>query len=363
MTSSSERVTFADLLPVVYRSLLPPFFARDAIREERATCRSCAMCDPSGGDGDGVTYFRPDAKCCTYQPFLPNFLAGGVLRDESPALAEGARRVRERIARRIGVTPRWLGPGRKYSLLLEASRVSSFGRSTTLRCSFYEPEGGSCTIWKHRNSVCSTFFCKHVSGADGKVFWVALESWLAYVEQRLAAFAVETLAPELREPEIARGLLTREDLEDRPPSETDYASYWGPWVGREADFYMRCHELTTSLDRATFERLIGDGGSELLADVEAKHAIVVAPRLAERLALNPELEVRTVEGGVIVVSYSRYEPMLLSDALHEVLRQFSARERVVDVLARLKREHDVELPEGLLLSLQQMRIVAPVDAE
>jgi Fe-S-cluster containining protein len=363
MTPPSERETFADLLPAVYRHLLPPFFAHAAIREERATCANCAMCDPHGGDGDGATYFRPDAKCCTYQPFLPNYLAGAVLRDDDPALAEGARRVRARIAQRIGVTPRWLHPGRKYSLLFEAARASSFGRSTTLRCSFFEPQGGLCTIWKHRDAACSTFFCKHRGGGDGKIFWVALESWLAYVERQLAAYAVTTLAPELEEPDMTRGLITREDLEDRPPSESDYATYWGAWLGREAELYVRCYELIAGLDRATFERLLGDGGNERLSAVAAKHAALVAPVLAERLTLNPELVARPVEGGVVVTSYSSYDPMMLSDALHEVLRQLSARERVVDVLARLKRDHDIELPEGLLLSLQQMRVVVPVSAE
>jgi Fe-S-cluster containining protein len=363
MAPATEPETFADLVPAVYRRLLPPFFARDAIREEKATCQSCAMCAPAGATSDGMTYFRPDTKCCTYQPFLPNFLVGGVLRDDNPALAEGARRVRERIARRIGVTPRWLGPGRKYSLLLEASRPTAFGRSTALRCSFYEPQGGLCTIWKHRDAACSTFFCKHVGGGDGKVFWVALESWLAYVERTLAAFAVATLAPELQEPEVARGILTREDLEDRPPSESDYASYWGAWLGREDELYLRCHEVIAGIDRVAFERLLGDDGKTRLANVEAKHAVLLAPVLAERLALNPELLVQNVDGGVIVTGYSRYEPMYLSGPLHEVLGQFSARERVVDVLARLKREHDVELPDGLLLSLQQMRVVVPVSAE
>src|SRR5450631_4114901 len=125
--------TFRDLLPAVYRVLLPAFFEREAIHEDKATCSDCAMCDKSSsngggsrsaGTGDGVSYFRPDTKCCTFQPHLPNYLVGALLRDADPALAEGQRRIRARIAQRVGVTPQWLAPGRKFSLLFEAARVS-----------------------------------------------------------------------------------------------------------------------------------------------------------------------------------------------------------------------------------------------
>jgi Fe-S-cluster containining protein len=353
--------TFFDLLPAVYRELLPPFFAGEALVETKATCDDCAMCDKTGGaGGDATAYFRPDAKCCTFQPHLPNYLVGAVLRDADPALAEGGRRICARIAGRIGVTPQWLAPGRKYSLLLEASRASSFGRSTALRCSFFEPDGGLCTIWKHRDSACSTFFCKHVGGADGKLFWTALESWLRLVERRLSAYAVQTLAPELEEPAVAAGTLTLEDLEERAPSPADYAAAWGAWAGREAEFYERCYEVVSALDRDRFEALVGDDGAKgLLSDVEARHTAAVAPALAERLALNPELALHRVDGGVIVTTYSRYEPMMLSDALYEVLQQLDGGERVADVLERLRRDHDIELPDGLLLSLQQMRVVVP----
>jgi Fe-S-cluster containining protein len=344
--------TFLDLLPAVYRDLLPPFFAREAIHEDKATCRDCAMCDQSGA-GDGLAYFRPDTKCCTFQPRLPNYLVGAVLRDGD---AEGARRIHARIAQRIGVTPQWLAPGRKYSLLLEASRLTSFGRSTALRCSFYEPDGGLCTIWKHRDSACSTFFCKHRGGADGKAFWVALESWLRLVERRLSAHARTIVAPELEEPAVPHGTLTVEDLEDRPPAA--YAAHWGAWQGREAELYARCHEVIAALDRPAFAAIVD--GTELLGEVEARHVAATAPALAERLTLNPDLTLQPVEGGVVVSTYSRYEPMLLSDALYAVLQQFTEAERVTDVLHRLSRDHEVELPDGLLLSLQQMRVVVPV---
>src|SRR5207248_709352 len=139
---------------------LPPFFDVAAPREEKATCASCAMCAPPGGGTPGAEYFHPDVKCCTYHPKLPNFLVGGLLSDGTPALAEGRRRVEAVIASRMGASPMWLAPPRKTRLLIEASRRSSFGRSLALRCPYYEADGGLCTIWRWRESDCSTFFCK-----------------------------------------------------------------------------------------------------------------------------------------------------------------------------------------------------------
>ncbi len=109
--------------------------------EPKATCSNCAMCPPPD-PVPGVTYFRTDLKCCTYQPQLPNYLVGAILADGDPAMDEGRRRIRAHIATRVGVTARWLAPSGKRTALLRASRASSFGRTTTLRCPYYLPEQG-----------------------------------------------------------------------------------------------------------------------------------------------------------------------------------------------------------------------------
>src|SRR5262249_47245017 len=137
MRTMSE--TLRQTLPRIYEHLLPPFFDTPAPPEPKATCSACAMCPPSN-PLPGVTYFRPDAKCCTYQPTLPNSLVGAILADDDPGMAEGRQRVRVQIASRVGVTSRWLAPSRKRAILLRASRESSFGRSTLLRCPYFVEE-------------------------------------------------------------------------------------------------------------------------------------------------------------------------------------------------------------------------------
>ena len=95
--------TLRETFPRVYAGLLPGFFDHPAPEEKKATCDACAMCPPAGEPTvEGVVYFRPDAKCCTFTPRLPNYLVGAILSDPNPAMAEGRRRVRARIAQRVG---------------------------------------------------------------------------------------------------------------------------------------------------------------------------------------------------------------------------------------------------------------------
>jgi hypothetical protein len=76
--------------------------------------------------------------------------------------------------------------------------------------------------------------------------------------------------------------------------------------------------------------------------------------------LAPGVAARPVEGGVLVSTYSRYEPLLLSPDLHEVLKELGAGETVASFKERLQREHGVEVPDALLIALHQMRVlVAP----
>jgi hypothetical protein len=70
---------------------------------------------------------------------------------------------------------------------------------------------------------------------------------------------------------------------------------------------------------------------------------------------------RVVQGteGVGVTTYSRYDPLFLSQALYEALGHFSGEDTVGAAFERLRREHDVDLPESLLLELQLQGVMVP----
>jgi Fe-S-cluster containining protein len=355
--------TLRDVMPHLYAPLLPAFFDHATLRETRATCSDCAMCDKSGSaDGQrtdlDVALFRPDIKCCSYHPTLPNYLVGATLEDESAELGPGRQRLRAKIAARIGVTPFWLAAPRKYLVLLAAARESSFGRSESLLCPYYERDGGTCSIWKNRESVCATFFCKHVAGATGHAFWAALRRYMEHVERTLARHAAKTVAPDVTEPDTPRNVLTREDLEDRPSSDAEYTRYWRDWSGREGEFYVECAKCVRKMTSGDFARVVDDaGGQALLAEALSRYGDATQPKLAARLVLNRDMRVVPGAGGVGVTTYSRYDSLFLTQDLYDALSQFTGEDSVETVLERLRIEYDVELPRELLLELQLHGVV------
>lgn len=355
------------IAPPVVQPHLPAFFDLPAIEETRATCGSCAMClQPGESALPGTEHFIEGAKCCTYEPTLPNFLVGSILADEDPALAEGQRRIRAKIASRREVSPTWVCSTRKYRVLLDASRTTSFGRSTALLCPYFDD--GRCTIWKHREAVCSTFFCKHVAFAYGHAFWRALKSFLGHTESALATWAQAKVDPAVPVTEMARLPLTLADIEDRAPDDATYAASWGGWVGREEAFYLACRDAVEGIDAATFRAVVldtekGQAVSELL---RIAYQRATRPVLAERLIPADDLRPAKVAGpngdSFVVIPYSSYDAQQLSESLWLVVNQLRAEETVSDFVDRIRREHEVEVPKELLLQLQVMGIIVPPEA-
>ncbi|MBI5542742.1 MAG: hypothetical protein HY901_02560, partial [Deltaproteobacteria bacterium] len=122
-------------------------------------------------------------------------------------------------------------------------------------------------MWRHRNGVCSTWFCKHARGFTARRFWSALEQALTTAEEALARHCVLALDPG---PEALRRLFSRRVL--RPmaePSELDgqvvesvYRAVWGRWAGREQELFRAAADLVASL---RWEEVVRIGGSEVAA--------------------------------------------------------------------------------------------------
>jgi hypothetical protein len=338
-------------LPPIYGHLFNAFFDRPKVVERRATCERCAMCDHGEPSPVPMEFFDPTTKCCTYWPMLPNYLVGAILADESPGLAEGKRRVRRAIERRIGVGPSFLDRPRKWSLIM-TTYDEAFGRARSLKCPYYDDDNpvGSCSIWRHREGICHTYYCRYSGGMRGYEYWTALRSYLGVVQQILAKSASKAVDPSVVEPELRRDRLSAEDIDDLPPKDSDYRAWWGSWVGREAEFYVKCHEWVKAASPADFARNVDRSkeGQQALADLVAKYDALEAKLLPKSLVKNPRMREDHAGDKVVVTSYHRFDPIAIDKDLFEVVGLFEADQTLEQNLERLKRDDGIELAPELV---------------
>jgi Fe-S-cluster containining protein len=338
-------------LPPSYKHLFNTFFDRPKVVETRATCERCAMCNH--GDPSPVTmeYFDSSTKCCTFWPALPNYLVGAILADETPEMAEGKRRIRNAIAKRVGVTPWQMARPRKMSLLMQGY-ADVFGRARSLKCPYYDdnnPEG-TCSIWRHREVICMTYYCKYSGGMRGYDYWNALKEYLGHVQRILSKNAATVVDRKVVEPQFKKNILTLEEMEDLPPKDSDYAAWWGPWVGREEDFYLRCHEWVSNVSPAEFAKNVDESevGKQVLSDLVAKYELLESKILPKSLVRNARMRETHVGDKVVVTSYHRYDPFSLDKDLFEVVGLFKADQTLEENLERLKRDEGIELAPELI---------------
>ena len=364
MAIPSQKVK--DVLPPFYRDFLPDFVEALVPVETLATCDDCAMCQKGGEEDPGGIYFSPESKCCTYYPNLPNYLVGALLSDPDPQLEEGRRRVREKIKERIGVMPQGVQTPRKYTLLYQMTK-DGFGRSQSLLCPFYDQDQGNCTVWRYRESACTTFFCKFVIGADSSEFWRALHNYLVLVQRTLVQFtlhelgfpapvALEPMPTHLSGPHVQ---LTIEDVDEVSPSERTYEESWGKWVGREEEVYLQSYRLVSELTREEFEKLVGITSRIQLAQLEQKRRHMMNSALPATLKRNPGLQVSRSGDDYLLVTHSKWQPIRLQRPIYEILDYFDGRQTNEEVLRRIRVEKKAQLEQDLLVHLFHFRILVP----
>lgn len=286
-------------LPPLHARWVEGALGRPLPAEGRATCDDCAMATRDGkAPLSAERAYHPAVKCCTYLPFLPNFNIGAILADE--ALPEGRALVAERVRGRLGATPRGMGPSPEWRRTYDdAVARDEFGRRIDLTCPYYDGrDGGRCSIWRHRESVCATYFCKYERGAAGMNSWRLVRAMIQVAEHALATHCLHELGLP------AAALAELHDPEGAPRGPADLRGYvhpdgrlaedlarrlWGPWFGREEAFYRACAELVTPLSWGEVRAI---GGVDLrIAEERA--------RATRPTALPPVLVVGTVEGMAI----------------------------------------------------------------
>lgn len=358
--------TITDILPALYAPLFPDHLKVEVPDETKATCGSCAMCDSSSqvASVDGrKRAFRPDTKCCTYQPKLPNYLVGAILADESEEMAEGRARVLERVRAGVGVTPLGLNPPARYNLLYTNAR-DFFGKSSAMRCPFYRLGAGNCTIWKYREAVCSTWFCKYDAGADGRKFWSSLKKVLSLSEIQLSRYAVLRLHRDFilqeKDREGSATAVSLAELEGQAESEEARFETWGLWLGREEEFYIQCYREVAALTPARFRDLLGLDGEIWEEILLESHRQVREPKVPHRLRFNPEATVQRLPDGTVALgAYSEYDAVAVPKLAYELVSELSAARTLDETRAAWRETHRADLSDEMILQLFRQRILIP----
>lgn len=309
----------ATSLPALYAPWIEEVLGGAVPEERHATCSACAMCQPGAAKAAtaSITAFDPTTKCCTYVPTLPNFLVGMALNDDDPTTAAGRASVERRIAAGIGVTPLGLQPDPHYTLIYKHVGSDLFGRTLGLRCPHYLPvEGGECGIWKHRNAVCATWFCKFERGRVSKRFWDALLYLLTAVERQLSIWA----AAKLGEPidELGPALLPYyATMLNATPCWSQH------WAGRAGEFYRESARLVCPLPWIQVREI---GGPELVLLAGRLRGAFDPTRLDELpkyLRLGAVARVPRSDDTCAVTGYSSSDMLILPNGIAGALSRFN----------------------------------------
>jgi hypothetical protein len=170
-------------LPAAVRARLGAL-ADDWPDEQRSTCGAC----PLVTDGDaGVAYpfsMARDARCCTAQPNLANFLVGH---------AGDNAVVRTRLANRDGVSAWGIRAVAGYDDAFPVRAKQGFGRDVGMRCPFWVGGDHACGVWLGRSARCRAFFCRHDRGIAGALSWSQAAGLGVSIEAAIADHFVATL--------------------------------------------------------------------------------------------------------------------------------------------------------------------------
>jgi hypothetical protein len=152
--------------------------------ETRSSCGAC----PLVLEGEaGVAYpfsMARDARCCTAQPNLANFLVGRV---GDPAV------LRTRLANRDGVSAWGIRAVAGYDEAFPARAKQGFGRDVGMRCPFWVGGDHACGVWAGRSARCRAFFCRHDRGLAGALSWSQAAGLGVSLEAAVASYFVATL--------------------------------------------------------------------------------------------------------------------------------------------------------------------------
>jgi len=188
---------------------------------------------------------NPTLKCCTFYPFLPNYLVGAVLKSELP----GRGVVYQLLKEKKYTLPIGIVAPPAYQKLFYDTQKEGFGESKDLLCPFYDKINNNCGVWEYRSSECSTYFCDALLTKDTRKMWKDLRSKL--YKKELAFSQDVMLHSGYSNNEIQDNLneikREAEDCEDKWSLNTSEAKSFWHHVTDYEDYYISAFNYVNSV--------------------------------------------------------------------------------------------------------------------
>ena len=293
-------------LPAAVLRVAPALSMVEMPEEYKSTCANCAMAPRDAAHADHQRTFTAAERCCTYNPYLPNFVVGRILRRGD----DGARAMLARLRTLDdGVSGSGVGPASATSGYY-SQNLEQFGRFTNYRCPYWRGGVEACSIWRDRNAVCRTWHCKYVHAATGMQRWSQLCEALSSVEGALQRWCVE------------RGV---------PPGAGAASDEWVAW-------FLACAERVAKAEDSALLALADESLRARLAPL----MVPIAQRSLPDLLMASIREWTVFTEHIELCGYSTFDALEAPPGVFAFLSRFDGRKTWQQVL----REWEAEAGEG-----------------
>ncbi len=343
-------------LPLLYQRWVEELLPAGIPREREATCLDCAMCSHHAPHLEsGIGFYNRSTKCCTYFPDLPNFLAGRAAANDNPGGAALRSIIENENDTRGTATMRAVQPNAKWATVYAHHHKDGFGRDPEMLCPYAiekdSETGPLCGIWQQRNSVCSTWFCKHGRGTTGTRFWRAVQGLFGSLEWSLSWWAI---AEVLERPDavVSVGEPRVNDL-NRITLRRDA---WEHWRGSRLDFYNACADRVESLSAMEAITIAGMDARLFHMELGTRFEELRSGHVPDRLHIAPYNILKQDDQRSTLQALTCTEPLQAPAVLLPLLRYFDGRP-TDEVLEEIREETRIRLDPGLLRRLYDFGIL------
>lgn len=251
-------------LPPLYHRLFPREILGFEIFETKATCDSCAM---AADKAKGKVTYQPDLKCCTFEPYLPNYLVGALLESSSTG-PDAKRTFKNKISKRKFSLPIGMTASVKYQVAFNHRKPQDFGNRRDWLCPYYSKKHNNCGVWKYRGAVCTTFYCKSDFGKRGLKFWANLNDYLTYVEMALMEEVLVHLDFSPRQISDCLEFLNRKEgsrveLKSGVLPLARARKLWNGYFDEQEAFFGKTYQMVKEFDKKQFDEALGEMGFDL----------------------------------------------------------------------------------------------------